>query len=166
MSIIVRGEDLLGDIATRRADANGAMLVVFDDPVQLPSEIRKLWGVVLLTALRDRATSVQYLPWRSNERFTYIIESHLRYQLPLTTLPPDEHAAAVIEGARSLFTAPPTRGLLSRFVRRAPESAVCSSFTLEVGGWSVLWDAVFWSNGERAGVELIRVTPLEEAPPA
>jgi len=161
--IVVHGEDLLGDPATRRADANGDMLVFFDDSIQLPSEIRKLWGMVLTMALRDRATSVHYHPWRTDGRLTYVIEGRQRYEfIP----PPEAHAAAIIEIARSLFTAPPARGLLSRFVGRTRDRAVCSSFTFEVGCWSVLWDVVCWSNGERAGVELFRVTPLEEAPPA
>jgi hypothetical protein len=157
--IVVRGEELLGDPATRPSGANGALLINFGETVALPSEIRKLWGAVLTMAVRDRATSVHYHPWRTDGRLTYVIEGRQRYEfIP----PPEVHAVTIIEGARSLFTAPPARGLLSLFVQRAPEPAVCSSFTFEVGGWSVVWDAVCWSNGERASVELIRVTPLEQ----
>ncbi len=158
--IIVRIEDLVGDVVSIETAADGSWQITFpDDAIQLPVEIRKLWGFVLLMAQRDRATSVHYHPWRSDDRLTYIIEGVQRYEL---SPPPDEHAPAIIEAARSVFTAPPAKGRLSRLVGLAPERAVCSTFSFEVHDWAVLWDVVCWSNRERSGVELIRVTPLEE----
>ncbi|QJW95130.1 hypothetical protein [Frigoriglobus tundricola] len=186
--IIVRATDLIGDAVSLQRAADGRLFFTISDDVaqypeeipegfseeiweawrsgfvvfQFPKEIQKLWGLVLLMAERDRATSVHYHPWRSDGRLIYIVEG-LRYEL---VPPPDEHAAAIIETARSVFTAPPAVGLLSRFVGRAPERAVCSTFSFEAWDRAVLWDVVCWSNGERAGVELFRVTPLEEVPPA
>ena len=161
--IAVRATDLIGDVASIQA-ADGSWQITFsNDGIQLPAEIRKFWGFMLLMAERDRATSVHYHPWRSGANLSYIVEGFHRYELsPL----PDEHAEAIIETARSLFTAPPTESLISRLIGQVPERAMCSTFSFEVCGWAVLWDAVCWSNGERAGVELYRVTPLEEVPPA
>ena len=186
--IVIRATDLIGDTASLQRAADGRLFFTLSDAAahypeeipegfseeiweawrsstvafQFPGDIRKLWGLVLLMAERDRATSVHYHPWRSDGYLSYIAEG-VRYEL---VPPPDGYAAAIIETARSLFTAPPTEGLLSRLIGHEPERAVCSTFSFEAWDMAVLWDAVCWSNGERAGVELYRVTTLEEVPPA
>ena len=58
-----------------------------------------------------------------------------------------------------------TNGLAPHFLIRAagsiPESIwmSCGTVEFDVGGNMLLWDAVVWSSGERAGVELFRVAP-------
>jgi hypothetical protein len=44
-------------------------------------------------------------------------------------------------------------------------AAVRSPFEFDVGGHVVVWDAVIWSSGERAGVVLLRGTPLAAPDP-
>jgi hypothetical protein len=151
--IVIDVNDLIG-LLPPTSSPDEPMLVYFpDDPVELPAAFQKLWGMVLLMAVRDRATSVHYHPWRTDGRLTYVVEGWQRYEL----IPPsDEHAEVMIGTARAVFT--PT-GLLARLFGHRRTS--CGTVRLEVGGNPIVWDAVVWSNGERSGVELIRVTPLE-----
>lgn len=127
-------------------------------------------------SVRDRATSVHYHPWRSDP-LSYVIDD-VRYEVGLNkeyfglsegrpividnvryemVPPPVEYAAGIVEEAQLAFT--PLPGSVARLFGR--RRAACGTFTLVVGGNPVLWDAVVWSNGERSGVELFRVTPLE-----
>jgi|GEM_PF-3705878 len=153
--VVVRIEDLIGDIALMEHDDDGGLLVTFcDDSKELPFAARKLWGLILLMSVRDRATSIHYHPWRSEGTLTYIVDG-TRYELvpPLT-----EYADTIVDTARSMFIAP---GFLSWLPGRALKRTACRTLSLDVGGCAIVWDVVCWSSGERRGIEFFRVTPLE-----
>ena len=163
-SIVVNVEDLIGPHGPPKppsADGNGDpagdddMLVEFTDgsPAELRAGYRKLWGMVLLMAVRDRAASVHYHPWRGAGALSYVVDN-TRYEM---VPPPAEFADACVDVAREAFTVP--AGLLARL---AGGRTACGTVSLLVGGNPILWDAVVWSNGDRSGVELFRITPLEE----
>jgi len=71
--------------------------------------------------------------------------------------PPPEYAGVCIDVARRLFTKPKHEGFFSRLWQRRSENAVCSTVQMEFAGNAWLWDAVCWSSGERAGVELFLI---------
>lgn len=118
----------------------------FDDPRGLP----RLWGMLMLMAVRDRALSVHYHPWRERGQLSYVVDN-VRYEM---LAPGFEWSGRMIEVARELFT--PAGG--GWFRRPGP---ACAAVELDVWGNRYVWDAVVWSSGPRAGVELFRVTPLE-----
>lgn len=133
-------------VSDAAAFEQGQVVVVEFEDV---TAVRKLWGMVLLMAVRDRATSVHYHPWREYGALSYVVD-YVWYRL----VPPAcEFAGRIIEVARELFT--PAGGW---FRRSGP---ACAAVELDVWGNRYVWDAVVWSSGPRAGVELFRVTPLE-----
>lgn len=124
-----------------------------DTPTDVCTVMGKFWGIVLLFAIRDRATSVQYHPWQGEGALSYVVDD-IRYEM----VPPEpEDTAELVAAARALFTTPP--GPLAGLFGRGRVS--CGTVTLDVNGPTV-WDVVVWSSGERSGVELYRITPLEE----
>ena len=152
--IVVRAEELVRGVASLRTDADGTEVIDLIKPRAVSSAPGEtFWGLILLIAFRDRATSVHYHPWRGESALAEIVDD-VRVEM---VAPEAEGTATILETARSLFLAP--RGLLSRLVGRP--STACGSFSLDVAGRSLVWDAIIWSNGERSGVELNRVTPLE-----
>ncbi len=149
MAIVVHVEELTGytgpppDAAD---DGDGTLVPLCDDPAVLG----KLWGVVLLLAVRDHAESVQYHPWRPDGGLSYVVAG-VRYAL----LPPPDHLAGpFIAVARSLFTRA-GRGRDGRWLG----GPACGAFELRMWGHVFVWDVVMWLSGERAGVELLRVAP-------
>jgi hypothetical protein len=147
--IAIRAQELVGDLAVFTAQADGSELITLsDDSITFPNEVRKFWAVVLLMAVRDRVTSVQYHPWGGARALGYVVDN-VRYDM---NPPPAEFADRILEAARELFTEP---------VGPRRDQSACSSFVFDSWGLSVEWDVVCWSNGERSGVEFFRVTPLE-----
>jgi len=133
------------------------MLVTFTgDRSNLREAYRKLWAAVLMMALRDKAASVHYHPWRDGGALAYICEN-VRYEM---VPPPAEYAGVCIDVARTLFTQPRRSGFLSRLRQQRSENTVCSAMRVEFAGWASLWDAVCWSSGERAGVDLFLIRPF------
>jgi hypothetical protein len=112
-------------------------------------------------SLRDRATSIHYHPWRGESCLTYLIEN-TRYEL---LPPPAEYAADILRVARSMFITP-GQGFFARLFGRDSANPACSAVSLDFYGLHIVWDAVIWTTGERSGLELYRITPLEEPPPA
>lgn len=156
--IVIDVMDLIGPLRPASEIKDGEdddMLVVFssNDPAELDAGFRKLWGMVLLMAVRDRATSVQYHPWRGAGALSYVVDN-VRYEM---VPPPTEYAVTAADAARSAFTE--SAGFFARLLGR--DRASCGTVRLNVGGNPIVWDAVWWSSGERSGVELFRVTPLE-----
>lgn len=148
----VRAEALTGMVQfpMLESEGDGAATLEGGDEI-LP----QFWGLVLIMAVRDQATSLHYHPWR-NVVLTYIVAG-TRYEL---IPPPAEAAPGILAAARALF-APPTW-----FGRQRLEVTTCGSFEFDAYDSLTTWDAVVWSSGERAGVELYRVSPpLPEPPP-
>ncbi|MBX9584647.1 MAG: hypothetical protein K2X87_30460 [Gemmataceae bacterium] len=118
---------------------------------------RKLWGMLLLMAIRDRAASVHYHPWRADGPLAYIVDNVRHVLKP----PIGEAAGPVISAARSLLA--PRRGLLNRLLGRRP-AMVSGSFLLrletEEGVSDVEWTGACWEAGRRAGVEFYQVAPI------
>ena len=154
--VVVNVEDLIGPLRPTGTSADDDMLVVFspdDGPAELAAAFRKLWGMVLLMSVRDRATSVHYHPWRGEGALFYVVDN-TRYEM---VPPPAEYAGACADTARTSFITP--AGFFARLFGR--ERAACGTLTLTVGGNLIVWDVVCWSSGARRGVDLFRVTPLE-----
>ncbi len=162
--VVVRLNEITGILAERpisgsndAPDDDDAMLVTFDgDRAHQRYAYRKLWGMVVLLALRDKASSVHYHPWRGGGALAMIVEN-VRYEM---VPPPHEYADVCMEVARTLFTQPRRSGLFSRLWQHRLENTVSSTVRIEWDGWTSFWDAVCWSSGERAGVELYLITPL------
>lgn len=130
--------------------------IEFDDPRAFP----RTWGMLLLLAVRDRAASVHYHPWREYGSLAYIVDN-VRYEM---VPPPFELAGRMIDTARAIFIpAAPGGGW---FRRSGPPGPACAAVELDLWGNRYLWDAVIWSSGPRAGVELFRIAPpVPLAPP-
>jgi hypothetical protein len=115
---------------------------------------RKLWGLLLLMAVRDGASSVHYHPWRGDGALAYII-ANIRIVL---RPPPDLWAEYCVAVARSLLGR--RRSLLGRMLIGQPNPA-CGSLVLGVEEHRIEWEVVCWSSGGRLGVEFFRTTPME-----
>jgi hypothetical protein len=152
-----RAEDLIGlggsPVDSLDADAWG-VVELSDDPAVL----RKLWGLVLLLAVRDRAASVHYHPWRPDGGLAYIV-ANVRYVM---VPPPAGLAGPIVAAARSFIASP---GPVGRWVA-GRRGAVSGSFTLDVYGQQFEWDLVGWAAGPRCGADFFRVAPPAEASPA
>jgi hypothetical protein len=156
-TIAIDVRDLIG--RPLAGDADEILNAVLADNPDPPADVRtvmgKFWGIVLLLAVRDRAASVQYHPWRGPGALSYVVDD-IRYEM----VPPEpEDTAEIVAAARALFTRRP--GPLARLFGRG--RVACGTVTLTAGSPTV-WDVVCWSSGARAGVEFFRVTPLEEPP--
>lgn len=163
MAAFVRVEDLIGCAPQFVGLPDGGQEVrVPDDSIELsaePAPLRKLWGLVLLLAVRDRASSVHYHPWRIDGELAYVV-GNVRYVM---VPPPPSLAGPILDTARSLIV--PRRGFLGRLVRR-DRGPVCGSLALDVWGNHYGWEVVIWSSGGRSGAEFFRVSPPVEASPA
>lgn len=63
MAVVVRVEELVGDVNALPTGAQGELLVdFFDSSVAPVVHARRFWGLVLLLAVRDGARSVHYHP--------------------------------------------------------------------------------------------------------
>lgn len=71
------------------------------DP-NLPFAVRKFWGLVLMLALRDKASSIHYHPWRAEGALSYVVDN-VRYEM---VPPPAEFASECVDAAFSLFVPP------------------------------------------------------------
>jgi formylglycine-generating enzyme required for sulfatase activity len=163
MAIVVRVGELIGFPDSPPASDDDMSVGDDDMIVELtddPAVLGKMWGMILLLAIRDHATSVHYHPWREDGGLAYVV-ANVRHVLEP---PPAELSGAVIAAARSLFAPAARGGLLARlgWCRRAEPA--CSSVELDVWGNVLVWDAIVWSSGERAGVELFRVAPAVPEP--
>lgn len=147
--IEVRVDDL---IAAPSPSSDGTVVESADGP----TELSRLWCMVLLIAIRDHATSIHYHPWREDGGLAYVVGG-VRCALES---PPANLAGSFLAVARSLFSEPITNGLPDRLRWSSGADAACASFKLDVRGDVFLWDAVVWSSGERSGVELFRVSPF------
>jgi hypothetical protein len=160
--LVVRLEDLIGGLASVKRDEDDGLLISFcPHPVRGPVQARKFWGLVLLLSVRDRATSVHFHSWRIDATLAYIVDNVWHEMVP----PPTEYTGEIIGAARALFTAPRRSGLFSRLAGRSADQPACAPVSLDVYGVPIVWDVVCWSSGERSGVELFRITPLEAPPP-
>lgn len=160
--IVIDVMDLIGPLRPAseiKDDDDDDMLVELAENAsraEFTAGFRKLWGMVLLMSVRDRATSVHYHPWRTDGALSYVVDN-TRYEM---VPPPDIWAHWCVETARTTFTEP--AGFFARLFGRGRVS--CGTLRLEVGGNPIVWDVVYWSTGRRYGIEFYRVTPLE--PPA
>jgi hypothetical protein len=159
--IVVRVEDLIGDFSLLERDEEDGLLITFPtEPKELSIALRKLWGLVLLMAIRDRATSVHYHPWRGDSSLAEIVDN-IRYEM---VPPPPECAEELMSAARSIFL-PTNTGFFARLLGRGPARTACATVSLDVGGVPILWDVVCWFSGERGGLDFFRVTLLEPPSP-
>lgn len=154
--IVIDVNELIGPLRSAPPENEDAddMLVEFSvgaSATELSAGFRKFWGMVLCMSVRDRATSVQYHPWRKDP-LSYVVDN-VRYEM---VPPPIEFAAGVVEEARIAFTQRP--GFFSRLFGRGRVS--CGTLSLIVGA-PFVWDVVVWTTGERYGVEFFAVSPVE-----
>lgn len=155
--IVIDVMDLIGPLRQTseiKDDEDDDMLVEFSSnasQAELSAGFRKLWGMVLCMAVRDRATQVQYHPWRKDP-LSYVVDN-VRYEM---VPPPVEYAAGIVTEARLAFTQRP--GFFARLFGRGRVS--CGTLSLIVGA-PFVWDVVVWTIGERSGVEFFAVTPVE-----
>ncbi len=116
---------------------------------------RKLWGYVLLMAVRDKASSVHYHPWRGDGALAYVV-ANTRVEMR----PPHPSAAErCVAAARSLLGH--RCGLLGRILVGQLNLA-CGSLILGVAEHRIEWEVVCWWSGGRFGVEFFRITPIED----
>jgi hypothetical protein len=133
MTAFIQGEDLATDA----------------DPA------RKLWGYVLLMAVRDRVSSVHYHPWRGDGALAYVI-ANTRVEMR----PPDAGwGERCVAAARSLLVR--RRGFIGRILFAQPHPK-CGTLVLGVEEHRIEWAVVCWSSGRRFGVEFFRITPIED----
>ena len=116
MAVVVRVEELIGFRDSQPASDDDMFVELTDDPAVLG----KMWGMILLLAIRDHATSVHYHPWREDGGLAYVVANVRHVLVP----PPAELSGAVIAAARSVFTPAARGGLLARlgWRRRAHQS--------------------------------------------
>lgn len=112
----------------------------------------KMWGHVLLMAIRDGASSVHYHPWRSDEPLSYVI-ANVRHPLDP---PPAEWCEWVVSAAWSVFA--PRLSLLDRLIARW-RGAACGGFTLWLEDCGVEWVGICWSSGKLIGADFFQVVP-------
>ena len=163
MAIVIRMGELIGFRDSPPASDDDMSVGDDDMIVELtddPAVLCKMWGMILLLAIRDHATSVHYHPWREDGGLACVV-ANVRHVLEP---PPAELSGAVIAAARSVFTPAARGGLLARLGWRRRAEPACSSVELDVWGNVLVWDAIVWSSGERAGVELFRVAPAVPEP--
>ena len=158
MAVVVRMEELTGFRGPAAPTEDDMLVPLSGDPAVLG----KLWGLVLLLAIRDAATSVHYHPWREDGGLAFVV-ANVRYAM---VPPPADLAEPMVAVARSLFTAADRGGLFPRLGLGGRSGPVCSTMELDVWGNVYFWDAVVWSSGPRAGVELFRIAPVVPEPPA
>ena len=116
---------------------------------------RKLWGLALLMAVRDRASSVHYHPWRGDGALAYVV-ANTRVEMS----PPEPGwAERCVAAARSLLIQ--RRSLLGRILVGQPYPK-CGSLVFGVAERRIEWEVVCWSSGKRFGVEFFRITPIED----
>jgi hypothetical protein len=155
VAVVVRVGELAGFPDAPSAGDDDMVVQLSDDSAALG----KLWGMVLLVAVRDHASSIHYHPWREDGGLSVVV-ANVRYVM----VPPPPHLVGpLIAVARSLFTRPGRSGWFSRGAGGGP---VCKTVELDVWGHTSVWDAIVWSSGERSGVELFRIEPTvaEQSP--
>jgi hypothetical protein len=145
MAVVVRMEDLTGFRGPAPPTDEDMVVPLSDDPAALA----KLWGLVLLLAIRDGATSIHYHPWRADGGLAYVV-ANVRYAM---VPPPADLAEPMVAVARSVFAGGGRSG------------PACSTMEVDVWGNVYLWDAVVWSSAARAGVDLFRIAPAVPEPP-
>ncbi|MFO0822236.1 MAG: hypothetical protein U0792_03820 [Gemmataceae bacterium] len=148
--VVVDVEELLGPMLAKNGSDDDDMLVTFnEDGCNSVECFKKLWAMLILMAIRDKASSLHYHPWRKDGVLAYVVEN-TRYEM---VPPPAKLAQACFEVARLMFMPPDQQ----QFWERSAEHAACSAVRMEFEGWASLWDAVCWSSGERVGVDLFLV---------
>ena len=121
-----------------------------------PRHPGKFWAAVLLMAVRDGAESLHFRPRPTECRVSYVVAGTTYELVP----PPAALGAALFDFARTRFAGAGRGGLLERLGRRGGPRADSAAVAFELAGHLLLWDAVAWSTGERAGVDLYRVVPV------
>lgn len=155
MSLVIRVEDLTGypvGVEDEIDDIGEDSWAIPPDDFQ---SIRKNWGQAFLVAIRDRASSLHYHPWRTDGGLAYVVRN-VRYPL---VPPPAELAAPLLQVAQSFLAPSSTAKPPPPLAPASPPTAVCESVTLEIWEKQFVWDAVFWSTRERSGVEFYRIAP-------
>lgn len=160
MAAFVRIEELIGTGWKLVDLPGGGVDIEFPDDTAIdlsaePADLRQLWGLVLLYAVRDRAASVHYHPWRADDALAIVVDN-VRYVM----VPPPAHLVEhVVATARALLA--PRRGWLGRLTgHRQPSMA--GSLTLDVWGNRFEWEVVCWSSRGRSDVEFFRINPPPE----
>jgi hypothetical protein len=100
------------------------------------SPVQKLWALVLLLAIKDRATRVWYDPALGDSRFGYEISG-----VEHTLVPPPEHLQALlVKAIRNLLRRRTVRGLIAWLLGgTVGQSASVEDFFLaKVGGYEVM----------------------------
>ena len=92
MAVVARVEELIGFRDSPPASDDDLVVELTDDPAVLG----KMWGMILLLAVRDNATSVHYHPWREDGGLPYIVANVRHVLVP----PPAELSEAVVGKAR------------------------------------------------------------------
>jgi hypothetical protein len=119
----------------------------------------KLWGMLLLMAVRDNATSLHYHPWRGEGALAYVVRN-VRHEMR----PPQPDAAErCIAAARSLMFRGRNR---IRRILSGRSSPLCESLTIGIEEHRIEWEVVCWFSRKRSGVDFFRVTPVEQEPAA
>jgi hypothetical protein len=116
------------------------------------------WGPVLAMAVKDRASSVHYHPWRTDRMADFVLSYVIlgtRYGL---LRPPPEAAGRLLAEARGLICP----GRLRRLA--AGRTVVGRVRLVGAGGTWEDWCGVCWSGGGLAGVEWNWVGPSEDNP--
>jgi hypothetical protein len=84
---------------------------ILDDP--LADACKKLWAIVLLLAMKDRATEVRYEPWRPEGALRYKVDG-VYYDM----VPPPSHIAPGLINAIHDFCHPRPDSWRTRLARR------------------------------------------------
>jgi hypothetical protein len=117
-----------------------------------PEHIR-LWKMLLAMAVRDKATSLHYHPWRSDGHLSYIVEWQ-RYEL---VPPPFNLSRRLALAAGAMMCGNRLTAASRRWVGwplRASGRLRCAS-TFGTSDWA----GVVWSVGSLIGVEWYRLQP-------
>lgn len=155
MQAVVRIEDLIPSFTGLEAVEAGAPDMEWEDP----RGPKQFWGMVLLLAVRDGASSLHLHPWRPDRGMTYIV-SGVQYEM---VPPPSDHGIPLVQSARCLFMR--NSSWLRRLLRPA-EVSTAASFVLDVWGNLYEWDVVYWDTGARMGVDFYRANPPEPQVPS
>ncbi len=76
MTVVVRVEELIGFRDSPPANDDDMFVADADMIVELtddPAVLGKMWGMILLLAIRDHATSVHFHPWREDGGLAYVV---------------------------------------------------------------------------------------------
>jgi len=123
--------------------------------------LRTIWAWHLRLAVRDRATTLEYLPGRPSDGNLWYVVAGTRYEMvPL----PDNYTTAYAEAARSLLMPGRWATLRWRLGGLFGSRAAVGVFGYSINGNVSRWIGRVWQVGGRQGVDFRRLDdPAREA---